>query len=75
MKKIIHALVVSVVFSLSVFAQTAELNIIPQPKSIRNLNDAFEFNHKTKSVAYARTVVRREKLSARAEANCFAKRY
>lgn len=50
MKYIFTALIYCL-FSVSVFAQTAEFNIIPQPKSVQRLSGEFKFNQKTKIVA------------------------
>lgn len=51
MKKILLILLVVVSTNLFVFAQTSEINIIPQPKSVSLRKGDFNFNLKTKIVA------------------------
>ncbi len=48
MKQLAIALIFGLFFSLTAFAQNAELNIIPQPKSITRLKGEFKLNRKTK---------------------------
>ncbi len=51
MKQFLLLLIAFAVFSPSIEAQKPELNIIPQPKSVKPSNGKFEFNFKTKIVA------------------------
>ncbi|MCY7347228.1 MAG: family 20 glycosylhydrolase, partial [Pyrinomonadaceae bacterium] len=51
MKKIIFFTAVCLFCGAFVFAQTGELSIIPQPKSVKQLKGEFELNRKTKLVA------------------------
>ena len=52
MKFLILSFVLSSIFSTFIFAQTSEINIIPQPKSVTRLAGEFELNYKTKIVAF-----------------------
>jgi len=51
MKNLTFAFIFCLFLCSFVFAQTSELNIIPQPKSVQKLNGEFNFNLKTKIVA------------------------
>src|SRR6185369_9727081 len=51
MKTLIFFLLFSVIFTASARAQNSELNIIPQPKSVKQQKGEFKLNYKTKIVA------------------------
>lgn len=51
MKNLIFAFIFCLFLSVFAFAQTSELNIIPQPKSLTKLKGEFAFNLKTKIYA------------------------
>jgi hexosaminidase len=51
MKNLILAMFICCFFSVTVFAQMAEFNIIPQPKSVNFSNGNFILDYKTKIVA------------------------
>jgi hexosaminidase len=51
MKKLIFFLLFSAILTVSVAAQSGELNIIPQPKSVIRHKGEFKLNYKTKIVA------------------------
>jgi hexosaminidase len=50
MKHIAFSFILSLVLSLFAFGQTDEINIIPQPKSVKHLPGEFELNYKTKLI-------------------------
>ncbi|HEY0461420.1 MAG TPA: family 20 glycosylhydrolase [Pyrinomonadaceae bacterium] len=51
MKNLFFAFILSLVFCIMTFAQSAEFNIIPQPLKLTRLKGEFKFNFKTKIVA------------------------
>ena len=51
MKKLSLVFLLCLVFGIPAFGQKCELNIIPQPKTVRCLNGEFKFSAKTKIVA------------------------
>lgn len=51
MKNLTFAFIFCIFLSVFAVAQSAELDIIPQPKSVQKLNGEFKFNLKTKIVA------------------------
>ncbi len=51
MKNLVFALMLGLFFGLTVCAQTAGLNIIPQPKSVVRTTGEFKLSYKTKIVA------------------------
>jgi len=51
MKTLFFFSLFSIISTVAVFAQSAELNIIPQPKSMTRLKGEFKLNFKTKIVA------------------------
>ncbi len=51
MKQLIYAIAICLIFSAASFAQTAEISIIPQPKSLTRIKGEFRFSRKTKIVA------------------------
>lgn len=51
MKTLFFFSLFSIISTVAVFAQSAELNIIPQPKSMTRLKGEFKLNYKTKIVA------------------------
>jgi len=51
MKKLTFVFLLCLVFGVPAFAQKCELNIVPQPKTIRCLNGEFKLSRKTKIVA------------------------
>jgi hypothetical protein len=51
MKKLSFLTIFSAIFAISISAQNAELNIIPQPKSATRRKGEFKLNDKTKIVA------------------------
>ena len=52
MKKLTFVFLLSLVFSVPAFAlEKCELNIVPQPKSVRCLNGEFKLSRQTKIVA------------------------
>jgi hexosaminidase len=51
MKQLTYAIALLIVFCAASLAQTAEISIIPQPKSLKRLDGEFKFNRKTKIVA------------------------
>ena len=50
MKNLSFAFILGLLFCFAVFAQTSELNIIPQPKSISRTKGEFKLNRKTKII-------------------------
>src|SRR4051812_655178 len=51
MKTLFFFSLFSLIFTVSICAQTNELNVIPQPKTIARSKGEFKFNFKTKIVA------------------------
>ena len=51
MKNLFCAFILGLLFCFVAFAQTSELSIIPQPKSVTRLKGEFKLNYKTKIVA------------------------